>query len=70
MDTIKFKTNIKCTGCLSQVNQTLNEVAGEDQWNVDLMSSERILSVTGDTVESEIIAALKQAGFNAERIKQ
>jgi len=68
METIKFKTNIKCTGCLAQVGPALNETAGENQWKVDLDSSDKTLTVEGDIKESEIIAAVKKAGYTAERI--
>lgn len=68
METIKFKTNIKCTGCLTQVGPALNKTAGENQWKVDLDSSDKTLTVEGDIKESEIIAAVKKAGYTAERI--
>ncbi len=68
METIKFKTNIKCTGCLAQVGPALNETAGENHWKVDLDSSDKILTVEGDLQESEIIAAVKKAGYAAERV--
>lgn len=68
METIKFKTNIKCTGCLAQVGPALNETAGENHWKVDLDSSDKTLTVEGDLKESEIIAAVRKAGYTAERI--
>lgn len=68
METIKFKTNIKCTGCLAQVGPALNETAGENHWKVDLDSSDKILTVEGNLNEAEIIAAVKKAGYTAESI--
>jgi len=68
METIKFKTNIKCTGCLAQVGPSLNETVGENNWQVDLSSAEKTLSVQGDLTENEIIAAVEEAGFTAEKI--
>jgi len=68
METIKFKTNIKCTGCLAQVSPALNETAGENNWKVDLDSSDKTLSVQGDLQAAEIIAAVKKAGYAAEKI--
>ena len=68
METIKFKTNIKCTGCLAQVGPALNETAGENNWQVDLNSSDKTLTVQGDLQEAEIIAAVKKAGYAAEKI--
>lgn len=68
MNTIKFKTNIKCTGCLSAVTPNLNKLAGENNWQVDLDSHQRILTVEGDRSEAEIIEAVKTAGFEAEKV--
>jgi len=68
METIKFRTSIKCTGCLAKVSPELNELAGEDNWKVDLDSSDKTLVVQGDFSETEIISSVKKAGFTAERI--
>ncbi|MEJ7695013.1 hypothetical protein [Daejeonella sp.] len=68
MNTIKFKTNIKCTGCLAAVTPNLNKAAGETAWQVDLNDVDRILTVETDRAESEIIAAVKEAGFEAETV--
>jgi len=67
MNTYKFKTNIKCTGCLTAVTPFLNKTVGEQQWTVDLQDPQRILSVEGAT-ESEVINAVKEAGFEAVKI--
>ncbi|MGV3685076.1 MAG: heavy-metal-associated domain-containing protein [Daejeonella sp.] len=68
MNTLKFKTNIKCTGCLATVTPHLNETAGENNWQVDLDNQQKILTVESDSSESEIIAAVKEAGFEAEKV--
>jgi len=68
MDTIKFKTNIKCGGCLSTVTPFLNKTAGENNWQVDLSDPQRILTVESDKSEDEIIAVVKEAGFEAEKV--
>lgn len=68
METLKFKTNIKCTGCLATVTPHLNETTGENSWQVDLDNPQKILTVESDSSESEIIAAVKKAGFEAETV--
>ena len=68
METLKFKTNIKCTGCLATVTPHLNEAAGENNWQVDLDNPQKILTVETDKADSEIISAIKKAGFEAEKI--
>ncbi len=69
MKTLKFKTNIKCAGCLAKVSPILNETAGEDNWEVDINTPEKILTVVADDVdESSIIFAVNEAGFVAESV--
>lgn len=68
MNTINFKTNIKCTGCLATVTPHLNKTAGENNWKVNLEDPDRILTVVSDQTESEIIQSVKEAGFVAEKV--
>lgn len=64
---LKFKTNIKCMGCVAQVTPALNETVGEGNWTVDLQSPERELTVEVEAIEAqEVIAAVGKAGFKAE----
>ncbi len=70
MNTLKFKTDIKCNGCLEKVTPHLNEQQGIQQWEVDLRNPNKILSVSTDGIHSaEIISAVQKAGFKAEPIQ-
>lgn len=69
MKTLKFKTNIKCAGCLARVSPNLNELAGEDNWEVDIKTPEKTLTVISDEVdEASVIFAVNEAGFTADSI--
>ncbi len=64
MNTLKFKSNIKCTGCLETVTPHLNEVDAISSWEVDLLSPNKTLTVTSeDRAEDKIVNAVKNAGF-------
>ena len=69
MNTQKFKTNIKCSGCLAKATPYLNAAAGAHQWEVDLQAPQKTLTVitAGEIPESKIIEAVTQAGYTAER---
>ena len=68
MQTLKFKTNIKCGGCVATVSPALNRIAGEDNWQVDINNPEKTLTVSGSkATEGEITRAIKAAGFKVER---
>jgi copper chaperone len=64
----KFKTNIKCSACVAKVTPYLNDVVGENQWNVDLAATQRTLTINTQANESMVKDALKKAGYTAEKI--
>lgn len=61
----EFKTTIKCSGCVATVAPHLNKVVGENNWAVDTNSPDKTLTVTSDLSESEVIAAVHEAGYTA-----
>ncbi|MDF2188656.1 heavy-metal-associated domain-containing protein [Paraflavitalea sp. CAU 1676] len=69
METIQFKTNIKCSGCIATVTPFLNEVAGEDNWEVDVQNPDKVLTVSTEKVNStDIKKAVQKAGYQAEEL--
>ncbi|GAA4905405.1 heavy-metal-associated domain-containing protein [Mucilaginibacter defluvii] len=70
METLKFKTNIKCGGCIAAVTPALNSLKGVKDWQVDVATPEKVLTINSDDTLSEqaIIAALKEKGYQAESI--
>lgn len=68
METLKFKTNIKCGGCVATVTPFLNADENIEKWGVDLLSADRILTVETDHSSQEVTELLKKAGYVAEEI--
>jgi len=70
METLNFKTNIKCGGCVATVTPFLNDIEQLDGWNVDTASPDKILTVqTTDNRIGEVVKkAIEKAGFKAEPI--
>jgi len=70
MKTLKFKTNIKCGGCIETVTPHLENVNGLESWSVDTAVPEKILTISGteDALAEEVIGTLKKAGYEAELI--
>jgi copper chaperone CopZ len=68
METIKFKTTIKCSGCVAKVTPFLNEALGEDNWEVDYNNPSKILTVVGEKDKTKIIQAVEKAGYKAETL--
>jgi copper chaperone CopZ len=70
METLQFKTNIKCGGCVAKVTSVLNTTAGTDAWKVDTENPEKILTVSSDKglVAEDVIKAVAEAGFVATKL--
>jgi len=68
MERLKFKTNIKCSGCIAKVTVNLNESAGEGNWEVDLNNPAKVLTIKGEATAAKIKEAVERAGYHAEKI--
>ncbi len=69
METLVFKTNMKCSGCIEKVTPALNDIAGKDHWNVDLNTMGKTLTVSGLGInEKDVQSAVQKAGFSIDKI--
>lgn len=68
METIRFKTNIKCGNCVATVTPFLNADKEVASWAVDLEDPRRILKVETTHSAEEIEELIKNAGYVAEEI--
>lgn len=64
MQTLKFKTNINCGGCVAKAEPFFNAESTISEWNVDTSTADKILTVKGEKLDSdEIKELIKKAGF-------
>lgn len=69
METLKFKTTLKCSGCVAAIKPKMDQLKSVENWEVDLTQPVKILTVEGTELnEKELIDTLKQAGFDATKI--
>ncbi|WP_316836917.1 heavy-metal-associated domain-containing protein [Pedobacter nutrimenti] len=68
METLKFKTNIKCGGCIATVTPFLNDLETVQSWKVDVDNADKVLTVEGSASAPEVIGVLNKAGYKAEKI--
>jgi copper chaperone len=67
METLQFKTNINCSGCVAKVTPKLNEAQGILSWKVDTENPDKVLTVqTNDLPRESVINIVKKAGFNIQ----
>lgn len=69
--TLKFKTNINCSGCVAKVSPFLNDADGICHWDVDTTNKEKILSVYSEGItKEEVTQKVEEAGFKIEILTQ
>lgn len=69
MQTLQFKTNINCGGCVAKVTPKLNETEGICNWSVDTNNPDKILTVETENISAkEVIEAVEKAGFKIEKV--
>ncbi|MDB5274580.1 MAG: protein containing heavy-metal-associated domain [Chitinophagaceae bacterium] len=70
MKTLKFKTNINCSGCIARVTPTLNSLTGTDKWDVNITDLNKILTIQTSQLDvDDVKQALEKAGFKSEEIE-
>ena len=66
MNTLTFKTNVNCEGCLKQITPYLNEAQTISDWNIDLSNPEKTLTAVAENLDAEeVISIVKEAGYEA-----
>ncbi len=66
MKTLKFKTTIKCAGCIAAVKPHLDALEGISKWTVDTTNADKILTVeTENLAATNIQAVLQKVGYQA-----
>lgn len=67
--TFRFKTSIKCGGCVATVSPFLNAARGISHWEVDTAGMDKILTVQSDGIsEEEVISIVQKAGYKIEML--
>jgi len=68
METLQFKTNINCGGCIAKVTPVLDNEKEIKEWSVDTNVAAKILTVKTDIKAEDVIGIIKKAGFSAEKL--
>ncbi|MBI3519031.1 MAG: heavy-metal-associated domain-containing protein [Bacteroidetes bacterium] len=69
METLKFKTNIKCSGCVAKVTPFLNNESEIKKWDVDILNPDKTLTIETESMNADtIIETIEKVGFKAEKI--
>ncbi len=74
METLKFKTNLKCDGCVKTITPYMNGIEGIESWQVDLDSPDKTVIINTNNSKKKkmrkaVEKALEQAGYHGELMK-
>jgi len=74
MKTLRFKTNLKCAGCMYAIKPYMDGIEGIQSWDVDLNSPNKEVEVVTDSgspkkIRKAIEKGISEAGYNAKLIK-
>lgn len=68
MTIMKFKTNVKCQGCVDRIAELFTKNKEISSWEVDLTSDDKVLTVETSLSISEIRWMLWAIWYIAENI--
>lgn len=69
METHKFKTSLKCNGCINTIKPGIEQIQGIQEWKVDLESPDKILEINSDSdITDQVLESVKKAGFQISRL--
>lgn len=70
MNTMIFKTNAKCEGCLAKIEEILQGKISREEWNLDLSDSNRPLIVASDKLAADdVVELISKAGLKIEQME-
>jgi len=69
MQTLRFKTSLKCGGCVSAITPGLNTLPEIEKWNVDLENPDKVLEVEASKdISQTIMDSVKKAGYQISQL--
>lgn len=69
METLRFKTSLKCGGCVKAITPGLESIKSIENWTVDLESPDKVLAVeASEDISDQVIDSVKKAGYVISRL--
>jgi copper chaperone len=69
METLRFKTSLKCGGCVKAITPGLESLNLKDKWSVDLESPDKVLAVeASEDISDQVMESVKKAGYLISRL--
>jgi copper chaperone len=69
MEELRFKTNLKCNGCVNIISKGFEKIHEILVFKVNLDSPDKVLEITATAdVTNRVIESVKKAGYEISRL--
>ncbi len=69
MEKLRFKTNLKCGGCVNAITPGLESLNIIQTWSVDLENPDKVLEIeAAEDISEQVIASVKKSGYQISRL--
>lgn len=69
MKTLRFKTNLKCSGCVKAITPVLESLTIIENWTVNLENPDKVLEVEApEDISDMVIDIIKKAGYEISQL--
>lgn len=69
MGTYRFKTSLKCGGCILTITPGIERIDSIEKWSVDLKNQDKVLEIeASEDISESVIDCIKKAGFEISRL--
>lgn len=69
METLRFKTSLKCGGCIKAITPGLESLNNIETWSVDLENPDRVLEIKVlEDISDQVIESVKKAGYQISQL--
>jgi copper chaperone len=73
MKKIKFKSSLKCNGCVNAIKPFMDSVPEIDSWSVDLNNPDKVIEVntleeSDDALAEKILKGVSESGYTIEKV--
>jgi len=69
METLRFKTSLKCGGCVKAITPGLESLSLIGNWTVDLEHADKVLEINSpEDISEQVIDTVKKAGYQISRL--
>ncbi len=69
METLRFKTSLKCGGCVNAITPGLESFNEIEKWSVDLENPDKVLVVeASEDISDKVMESVKKTGYLISRL--